>query len=545
MRLEMPVKNRHLQIGFDFLHKSLYDGASLRKGKRAYTKEEEPLPFKVYQKTDLYQLNQMPPLMLGDARCSFQDFREGCSSVLSAPQRDQLDLETLSTLLYYTYGFSRNDEGPGVSWPFHRFVASARCFFPAELYLWLPQIEHLPAGVYHYDNLHHGLALVRDGEYRDILGQALDADLDSCLGVLLISTLFWKNAFCYINFSYRLCTQEAGLVTSNASIVAGTLGFSTHVHYQFLDQPLNRLLGFESDEESLMSVVPLYTGNNQHVRRLGRRTTQQFLTETIAPISLSYVKTSSFDRELCSMLTEIDQHSFLEESTEIITETHAPSTYCPTIEDRIAPPPPSPKAIELAQALHQRSSGNMGFMPLRVSLAHEAFWEIVRYSLSAYTSDLQRPPSAPRLKVYLVIQHVEGMDQGIYRLCAGCGMLHVIERGDISMQIQHLQPKVSINHAPANLICYLVGDYSAASSLFGNRAYRLLHLEAGIIGHRISVMSASQGLITRYSNTYETDQRKALLKLTDVPDLPLAELVIGYEKPDVYAERRYQFSLTR
>jgi SagB-type dehydrogenase family enzyme len=540
------VKNHHLQIGRNFLYKSLYDIGGLQKGKRTYKKEEEPLPFKIYQKTDFYQLNQMPPLRLGDARWSFQDFRHRYSSVQPAPQRDQLDLETLSTLLYYTYGFSRHDEGPGVVWPFHRFVASARCFFPAELYLWLPQIEHLPAGIYHYDNLHHGLALVREGEYRDLLGQALDADLNGCLGIFLISALFWKNAFKYINFSYRLCTQEAGLVTSNASIVAGTLGLSTHVHYQFLDQPLNRLLGFEPDEESLMSVVPLYAGNNQQqVRRLGRRTTQQSLAETIAPISLSYVKTSSFDRELCSILTEMDQHSFLEETTEIITETDAPNPYCPTTEERIAPPPPSPKAIELAQALHQRSSGNMGFMPVYAPLAQEAFWEIMRYGLSVYTSDLQHPPTAPRLKVYLVIQHVEGVDQGIYRFCAGCRMLHVIECGDISRQIQGLQPKVSISHGSANLICFLVGDYSAASSLFGNRAYRLLHLEAGIIGHRISVMSASQGLLTRYSNTYQTDQRKALLKLTDAPDLPLAELVIGYEKPEVHTERRYQFSFTR
>jgi SagB-type dehydrogenase family enzyme len=544
-KLEMPVKNRHLQIGFDFLHKSLYDHiAGLQKGKRTYKKEEEPLPFKVYQKTDFYSLNQMPPLVLGDARWSFQDFRQGCSSVQSAPQRDHLDLETLSTLLYYTYGFSRHDEGPEVLWPFHRFVASVRCFFPVELYLWLPQIEHLPAGIYHYDNLHHGLALVREGEYRDLLGRALDADLDSCLGVLLLSALFWKNAFKYINFSYRLCTQEAGLVTSNASIVAGTLGFSTHVHYQFLDQPLNRLLGFEPDEESLMAVVPLYAGNNQQVRRLGRRITQQSLAEKIEPISLSYVKTSSFDRELCSILTEMDHHSFLEESTEIITETHAPSPDCPTLEDRVAPPPPSPKPIELAQALRQRGSGNIGFLPVCLPLAQEAFWEIVRYGLSVYTSDLQCLPSAPRLKVYFAIQHVEGMDQGIYRLCAGCGMLHVIERGDVSVHVPVLQPKVIVNFSPANLICFLVGDYSAASSLFGNRAYRILNLEAGIIGHRLSVMSASQGLIARYSNTYSADQRKALLKLTDASDFPLAELVIGYERPGVYTESRYQFSLT-
>jgi len=539
------MKNRHLQIGANFLNKSLLDIASLRREKSAsHNKEEEPLPFKVYQQTDLYQLHQMPPLVLGDARWSFEEFRQGCSSMQSAPKPDGLDLETASTLLYYTYGFSRHDLGSGVIWPFHRFVPSARCYFPAELYVWLPQTDYLPAGIYHYDNLHHSLALLRQGDYRDILSQALDADLDSCLCILLISALFWKNAFCYLNFSYRLCTQEAGLVTSNALIVAGTLGFSTHVHYQFLDQSLNRLLGFEPDEESLLSVVPLYTGSNQRVRRLGRRTIEQSLSETIAPISLPYVKTSSFDRELCTLLTEIDQHSFHEDSAEIITETDVPSPRCLTTEERVAPSALLPQEMELAEALYRRNSGDVDFTPLCVAITQGAFWEIVRYGLSAYTSNLQYPPSPPRLELYIVIQHVEGMDKGLYRLCAGCGMLHVIERGDLSMQVQALGTKGNINYTSANMICYLVGDYQAVSSLFGNRAYRILHLEAGLIGQRIAVMSACQSLVTRYGNSYHVAQCKALLKLTE-SSLPLAELVIGSEQPGTHAGSRYRFSLLR
>src|SRR5438034_1152485 len=62
--------------------------------------------------------------------------------VSHAPTNPFIPYESLSTLLYYTYGFSRHDEGEGASWPFHRFVASARCLFPTELYLWLPQTEH-------------------------------------------------------------------------------------------------------------------------------------------------------------------------------------------------------------------------------------------------------------------------------------------------------------------------------------------------------------------------------------------------------------------
>src|SRR4030081_3374647 len=108
------------------------------------------------------------------------------------------------------YGFSRYHTGSGVAWPFHRFVASARCFFPTDLYLWLPQTGYIPAGIYHYDALHHGLALIRIGNYGDIFSEATDTNLQGCRGILLFSSLFWKTAFKYINFAYRLCTQEAG-----------------------------------------------------------------------------------------------------------------------------------------------------------------------------------------------------------------------------------------------------------------------------------------------------------------------------------------------
>jgi SagB-type dehydrogenase family enzyme len=535
------------------MEKSLYDIGSLQQGRELQVeKAQQPQPFKIYQQTERYALHQVPPLRLGDPRQSFHELEQGVvpdaasSSVL--PRREQLDYESLSTLLYYTYGFSRHDEGEGVAWPFHRFVASARCLFPTELYLWLPQIEHMPAGLYHYDNAHHSLVKLRAGSYRGLLAAALDSELDTCLGVLLLSSLFWKNAFKYLNFSYRLCTQEAGLVASNALMVASTLGFSGRVHYQFLDQPLHRLLGFEPDEESLMAVVPLYAagkdGYKRQFRRLGTQTTQQSLCQTVAPLTLDYLKTSTFNHQLCSLLTEIDQHSFLENTTEMVTEGTVSGLACQTTGERISPPPaPLPVGVDLAQALHFRNSGDVDFTPLHVPLALEAFWEIVRYGLAAYQSDLQSPPAPPRLHLYLSIQYIEGIEAGIYRFCAACGTLHVIERGDFSMRIQAIQSQGNITSAPANLICYLVADYAAASHLFGNRAYRILNMEAGLIAQRISIMSAAQGSVARYSNSFLVAECQALLKLTETGLTPIAELVIGFEQPGLPAGNRYRFSL--
>jgi SagB-type dehydrogenase family enzyme len=547
------MNNRNLQIGYDFTQKSLYDSPSLQHGRQEWHPQEQiPLPFKVYRQTKHYPLHQVPPLTLGDPRRAFEQEEEmdGVAGASPAPVRTPtISYESLSTLLYYTYGFSRHDEGAEVAWPYHRLVASARCLFPTELYLWLPQTEQISAGVYHYDSLHHRLALIREGEYRDLLATALDTELDTCLGVLLVSAHFWKTAFKYINFAYRLCTQEAGIVTGNALIVAGTLGYAGRVHYQFLDQPLNRLLGFVPDEESLLAVVPLYAVAHNpppSLRRLEARTTGQSLSETLAPIALDYVKTTTFDRQLCAILTAMDQHTFLAQTSEMVTANDALlGLACLTTEERIAPPAPSPAGIDLAEALHFRSSGDMNFHSLQVPLDLEAFWEIVRYSLTAYNSDLQYATSSPYLQLYIVVQHVSGIEPGIYRLCADCGMLHVIERGDFVSRVQVLQMVPNVASASANLVCFLAGDYATLSHLFGNRAYRMMNLEAGLIAQRISVMSAALGFTARYSNSYIQPLTKMMLKLKETSIEPLAELIIGYEQPGVQAGGRRRFSVLR
>src|SRR5260370_2165187 len=58
--LEMPMKIRHLQIGANFLNKSLLDIASFRRDhSTSPNEEEEPLSSKVYQHTDVCLIHQI------------------------------------------------------------------------------------------------------------------------------------------------------------------------------------------------------------------------------------------------------------------------------------------------------------------------------------------------------------------------------------------------------------------------------------------------------------------------------------------------------
>ncbi len=538
------MKTRDFSIGAAFLHQSLYETESLQVGKQAwYGPGSEPLTFKIFEDVEFYSLQQHIPFALGDARWSFQEFRQEQDAV---PHFEKLTLEFLSTLLYYTYGFSRYDNGPGVTWPFHRFVASARCLFPTELYLWLPQTEQFPAGIYHYDALHHGLALIRAGDYRHFLGKAIHARLDDCECILLLSSFFWKTAFRYMNFAYRLCTQEAGLVVGNALMVAATCGLLGRVHCQFLDRPLNQLLGLEPGEESLLALISLSSwkfSTEQDRTRDQAHVTAQAMCKEISTIQLEYKKTSLLNRERCARLLELDQNSFFEDTAEILTEAVPDFTHCALFEERIAPPTLSPEPAELAQALQNRNSGDVDFLPLPTSLAHNTFWEIVRCALSAYRHDRDTQLTIPWLQLYISINNVIGLDKGIYRFCSKCNELHVVSRCDPSLPLQSIQTQGNINSAQANMICFIVGSYEAAGRLFGNRAYRMLNIEAGIVGQRISIMSASHGLTARYSNSYLPAPCRELLHLADSALVPLAELIIGHERAGSHANQRYRLSL--
>lgn len=532
------MKNRLNDVGLHYMQRTYYELSHLlAEGHGEEGEPGEPLKFKVYRGLPGYPLRQTLPLTLGDARCAF------AASLPGENGTDTLDDERLSTLLYYTYGFSRHDSGVDVRWPLHRVVPSARCFFPAELYLWTPGAETVPAGIYHYDNLHHSLTALRQGEYRELLGSLLACDLSDCLGVLLISAYFWKNAFRYRNFSYRLCSQETGIVLGNAQLVAGTLGLRTRAHYHFLDAPAARLLGFEENEESLFVALALYPASTDLSWSVRRQevVNDQALQAALETITPQHIKLSALDQELCSLLIEIDQHSYLESTDEFVHTSSPPSVTCEANDRRIAPPAPLTRSLELANALHTRNSGDVLFTPLRLPLAFQEFWEIIRYSVAPYASDLFERPAHPFVQLYLAVNHVSDLPGGVYRLCPTCGELHVIEQRDVSAETLAIHSTPTVSCATANAVVYLAADYPALQAAFGNRAYRIMNLECGLISQRICALSAAFGLAARCSDSYFMDKCERLLHLTDQPAMPIFQIALGYERPG--AGTRYRHAI--
>ncbi|GAA4874097.1 SagB family peptide dehydrogenase [Saccharopolyspora cebuensis] len=517
--------NWDLDIGEHYLRRTVHEAEELFAEVLAEDPiGADPLPFKVYRGVPRYRLPEGLPLEIGDARRCFADVPT--SGDMPGGEPDGV----LAALLYYAYGFSRWDEGPGAVWPYHRVVPSARCYFPTELSLWIPRTGGIPAGLYHYDPLHHSLALLRGGDLRGELGHLLGTGLDDVRCVLLLSSLFWKNAFKYRGYSYRLCAQEAGMVAGNALLVAGALGLRGAVHYQFPDRRAGALLGLREGEEQLFAALPLRSASADEPGPVPPPPPPP----VPAPVAHDYVRPEGPVHPHDALFTSIAENSLLADGEERPRELPDARPRCPHDAAAVVPMPPARRdPIELGAALRARTSGNVLFNPVARPLARDDFWEILRHATSPYRCDLRDGPAEPGVALHVVVFDVDGMTPGAYRFCREHGGLHLVVEGALAMRLQGALPVPNINLCATNAVVYLAADHAAASNTFGNRAYRLINLEAGLVAQRLCALSAAHGLAARVHNGYDAAGVGAVLGFDDAKLTPFFQIAVAHNRPGV------------
>jgi SagB-type dehydrogenase family enzyme len=527
------MTNWDRSIGEHYVQRTVYEARELfAEVLKAESPAADPLHVKVYRGVPRFPLVQCLPLRLGDARWSFDDFAPD----VPRPSLQELDALRLSTLLYYSYGFSRRDKGPGAVWPDHRLVPSARCLFPTELYVWVPQTGEIPAGIYHYDNLHHALAQVRPGDVRDELACVLGAALDGAHCVLLATSLFWKNAYKYHGYSYRLCSQEAGMVVGNALMVAGPLGLRGHAHYQFADDDAAKLLGVDVAEEHVFAAIPLYPAAAAAARGIRRRAAEpadRQRLDALPRVAPAFVRVEGSDYALPELFTGIAHHALLGRDDAAAHDVDPAAACALGPADTIPATPEASGAIELAAALRARSSGNVLFNPVARPLAMHQLWDLLRYATAPYVCDRRDPAARVPMSLFVAAFGVTELAAGVYRYCADHHGLHRVVDGDVSRQLQGAIAVPNLNLCSSAVVLYLAADYPAASRVFGNRAYRMVTMECGLVAQRICAMAAVHGLAARIHNGYDAATVERVLGIAASDLTPLFQIAIAHNRPGV------------
>ncbi|WP_030264352.1 nitroreductase family protein [Streptomyces sp. NRRL B-24484] len=516
-------------VGREFWRVSLEDLPEAMAGRQSeYGNPDEPLKFKIYRGLPRRPLTTALPAELGPV--------------------DALDGPALSTLLHYGYGITRQEFDTNGTWPYHRTVASARCLFGVQLYVCLAD------GTHHYDAPHHALVRLREGDHRRLLTRAAGTGGPMPQAVLVLAALLPKTAYIYRDYAYRLCTQEAGLVAGNLDLVARAIGLRAHVHHQFLDGPVGKLLGLDGDEEPALLVLPLHladpdddvgTGTGTGTAATGSRPavrpvveTAAALAATIEPIEPPVVPSGLHVPRACPMLTEVDRASLRTDTTSFTTAVPvAPAATAATDAEPLPLPAAEVPEPGLAWVLRRRDSGPGVFRPVASRVDGVELWTRLARIRTGPVSDAVPAGTPAPLEIYLTVGDLTGVPPGAYRLDPETGALHPVARDAAGSTGPNALTAIERATIPGpvfthmNAVVHLVGDRDWAFDTFGDRGYRVINQEAGMLAHRVCVAAAAQGLSGRVVNAYHAEGVRAALGLTERRHTPVFQILLARTGP--------------
>jgi SagB-type dehydrogenase family enzyme len=438
--------------------------------------------------------------------------------------RPGLGARRISALLGYGYGLGALVLGPSSAWPYHRTVASARCLYPTEVYPYLTTGgDGGPAGLYHYDPLHHGLARLRGPEAGPGLAAVLGRDLAG--PALIVTSVFWRTAYRYRTYAYRLCSQEAGLVVGNLVAVAEALGLRAAVCYRFVDAAAAHLLGCSPGQESPFAVVTLAApdtvdalpaAGGPDADRLPAITGGGKNTVRVdglgAPRPQEYPDLLAVDRDSARTRPDVDPVAIVDDDPRPVT------------------PDAPPTMGQLAEWVLARESGAPNLLPALDPLDAGDLVGVLAALDRPYRTDLRSPGWSPPVAVHVVANRVNGLPAGVYRWCRG-GELSLVEAGPMAARLHAVTNSFNLNYRLAPAVVYVSVDTGRYLAALGSRGYRVCHLESGVLVQWMCVAAAARGWLARVSNGCDVSAVRALLGLADPAVSPLFQVLLARRRP--------------
>jgi SagB-type dehydrogenase family enzyme len=399
-----------------------------------------------------------------------------------------------------------------------RVVASGGALYPTELYLLVGPGQSLAAGLYHYDPAHHALDRLRAGDFTHTFLDGLAEPPRSRVEyALLFSAAFWKDAFKYQEFSYRLQGLDIGCLLAQAQLVAEQRQLEPTLHYRFVDQRMNHLLGLDSLKESVYAIM---TFEGTLARLSSRRTPKDVREASSDTIDTMQLRTLEQYEPLSRwpLLEAVHRASQREARTDLYAQGALAPIARPVTSDLAIELPAAPYRYARSDAGRRRSSWPVQFRPRPLPLEQLAL--LLQVGHQGYRGDLGgETTSLAHTLLYCVINHVEGLSPGIYRYEVDQEqhrrLLRLVRAGEFHQALQAAQIGSLVNAANLSLCIIPVGDYAAGFSVYGDRWYRMQNMEAGMIAQRLYLAGAARGLGCRANLTYRDEATDSLLALPE------------------------------
>ena len=139
----------------------------------------------------------------------------------------------------------------------------------------------------------------------------------------------------------------------------------------------------------------------------------------------------------------------------------------------------------------RRRGSSRRFAPEPISF--QAFSTLLYYSAQDLSADFLEPSGELLNDWYLTANEVEGLPAGTYLLHRDCWELELLRQGSFRQDMGYLGLEQDLP-AEAGFDVFFMADLDPILQRFGNRGYRAVQLEAGLLGGRLYLSAYAQKL---------------------------------------------------
>lgn len=462
------MSNLDVQAGWSYHNATKHSHQSVRTNPHFLDWANQPLPFKIYRRLDLIPLPR--------------EFREtgvpALRAIAECVRRDNplLDLQTLSQLLYFSAGVTRQRTFPGGGEIYFRAAACTGALYAIELYLACGSLPDLEAGLYHYSPGEFGLRRLRAGDFRRVLVEATADEFSTAHApVIVICTgTYWRNAWKYQARTYRHFGWDNGTILANLLAISTALELPAKVICGFVDADVNRLLDLDTDREVAFSLISI-----------GRGADLPPEPPDISPVKLETVPLSRGEVDYPAMRAMHAASSLL--SPEEVAHWRGGNTLRvrPKIAGELIPVTPLGDTEIPNDPIEQvilRRGSTRRFARVPISFAQLS--TILDCSTSGVPADFLNPFGAQINDLYVIANAVEGLRPGSYFFDQERRGLELLKEGNFRNEAGYLGLEQELP-ADASVAIFFLTNLGVVFERFGNRGYRAVQLEAGLIGGKL------------------------------------------------------------
>lgn len=492
-------QNDNLDAAWQYHSGTKHSYLSIRMHPHVLDWENKPLLFKIYPTLEVTRLPR-------DFNDTGKPALGAIASSAAAPEREAApDFETLAQILFFTAGVTRSKKHPQGE-TFFRAAACTGALYEIEVYLACSDVRGryqkpdaspaLPAGLYHFGAAEFGLRQLRAGDFRQALVDATgnESSIAHAPVTIICTGTYWRNAWKYHSRTYRHFGWDNGTILANLLAISAAMNLPAKLITGFVDAQVNELLSLDVQREVAFSLVSL-----------GHTQAQPPVNPPAPILELPTVPYSASEVDYPAM-RKMHAASSLESSAEVTAwRTKMPSRVTPSPRGTLTGLTPLEEAKIPADTIEEvisRRGSTRQFA--RDPLTLQQLATMLDRATRAIPADFLSPWGSHLNELYLIVNSVVGLPPGAYFYRWEEKQLELLKPGEFRDKAGYLGLEQHIP-ADASVDVFFLADLKQILERYGNRGYRAVQLEAGILGGKLYLAAYAQKLGCSGLTFYDDD----------------------------------------